>query len=80
MNTPNGARYFRPPKLLDQLRDRVRLKHYSRRTEQAYVQWVKGDICFHGKRKLAAMGKAEVGAFLTSLAADRNVAASTQRR
>ncbi len=67
-----------PPRLLDQLRDRIRLKHYSRRTEQAYVQWVKRYIYFHGKRHPAEMGKAEVEAFLTSLAVERNVAASTQ--
>ena len=66
------------PKLLDQLRDRLRLKHYSLRTEQAYLQWVKRYIFFHGKRHPADMGKAEVEAFLTSLAVDRNVAASTQ--
>jgi integron integrase len=67
-----------PPRLLDQLRDRIRLKHYSRRTEQAYVQWVKRYIYFHGKRHPVEMGKAEVEAFLTSLAVERNVAASTQ--
>ncbi|MEW5787673.1 MAG: integron integrase [Pseudomonadota bacterium] len=66
------------PKLLDQLRDRIRLKHYSLRTEQAYLQWVKRYILFHGKRHPAEMGKAEVEAFLTSLAVERNVTASTQ--
>ncbi len=67
-----------PPKLLDQLRDRIRLKHYSLRTEQAYLQWAKRYIYFHGKRHPADMGKEEVEAFLTSLAVDRNVTASTQ--
>lgn len=66
------------PKLLDQLRDRIRLKHYSLRTEQAYLQWVKRYILFHGKRHPADLGKEEIEAFLTSLAVDRNVAASTQ--
>ncbi|MFC3669567.1 integron integrase [Uliginosibacterium paludis] len=66
------------PKLLDQLRDRLRLKHYSIRTEQAYLHWVKRFILFHGKRHPAEMGKDEVEAFLTALAVDRNVAASTQ--
>lgn len=68
----------RPPKLLDQLRDRIRLKHYSLRTEQAYVQWVKRYIFFHGKRHPAETGKTEIEAFLTSLAVERNVTASTQ--
>lgn len=79
MDTPENSRpSARPPRLLDQLRDRIRLKHYSRRTELAYVQWVKRYIHFHGKRHPAELGKAEVEAFLTSLAVDRNVAASTQ--
>jgi integron integrase len=64
--------------LLDQLRDRLRLRHYSLRTEQAYVHWVKRYILFHGKRHPAEMGKAEVEAFLTHLAVERHVAASTQ--
>jgi integrase len=68
----------RPPKLLDQLRDRIRVKHYSIRTEQAYVQWVKRYIFFHGMRHPNEMGKPEVEAFLTALAVDRKVAASTQ--
>jgi len=51
-----------PPRLLDQLRDRLRLRHYSLRTEQAYIHWVKRYILFHGKRHPAEMGKAEVGA------------------
>jgi integron integrase len=67
-----------PPKLLDQVRERIRLKHYSLRTEQAYVHWVKRYIIFHGKRHPAEMGKAEIEGFLTSLAVDRNVSASTQ--
>jgi site-specific recombinase XerD len=64
--------------LLDQLRDRLRLRHYSLRTEQAYIHWVKRYILFHGKRHPAEMGKAEVEAFLTHLAVERHVAASTQ--
>jgi len=67
-----------PPKLLDQVRDRLRLKHYSLRTEQAYVGWIKRYIIFHGKRHPAEMGKPELEAYLTSLAVDRNVSASTQ--
>jgi integron integrase len=72
-STPDHA-----PKLLDQLRNRIRLKHYSLRTEQAYLQWVKRYILFHGKRHPADLGKEEIESFLTSLAVDRNVAASTQ--
>lgn len=68
------------PKLLDQLRDRIRVKHYSIRTEQAYIQWVKRYILFHGKRHPSEMGKTEIEAFLTSLAVERNVSASTQNQ
>lgn len=67
-----------PPRLLDQVRDQLRLKHYSLRTEQAYVGWIKRYIIFHGKRHPAEMGKPELESFLTSLAVQRNVSASTQ--
>ncbi|HEX5126526.1 MAG TPA: integron integrase [Rhodocyclaceae bacterium] len=66
------------PKLLVQVRDRLRLKHYSIRTEAAYLGWIKRYILFHDKRHPGEMGKREVEAFLTSLAVERNVAASTQ--
>ena len=68
----------RAPKLLDQLRDAIRTKHYSLRTEQAYVQWVRRYIHFHGLRHPSELGKEHVEAFLTSLAVERHVAASTQ--
>jgi hypothetical protein len=67
-----------PPRLLDPLRNRFRLRHYSLRTEQAYVHRMKRYIMFHGKRHPAEVGKAEVEAFLTRLAVERHVAASTQ--
>ena len=67
-----------PPKLLDQVRDRVRRLGYAKRTELSYVGWIKRYILFHGKRHPKEMGKAEVEAFLSSLAVERNVAASTQ--
>lgn len=67
-----------PPRLLDQVRERLRLKHYSKRTEAAYVHWIKRYIFFHGKRHPLELGKEEVEAFLTSLAVERNVAAATQ--
>ncbi len=68
----------RSPKLLDQVRVRMRTRHYSLRTEQSYLHWIKRFIVFHGKRHPREMGAAEVEAFLSSLATDRNVAASTQ--
>lgn len=70
----------RPPKLLDQLRERIRVKHYSIRTEQAYVDWARRFILFHGKRHPRQMGAAEVEAFLSHLAVERNVSASTQNQ
>ena len=69
-----------PPRLLDQVREKLRLKHYSIRTEQAYLDWIKRFILFHGKKHPAAMAALEVEAFLTHLAVDRNVAASTQNQ
>ncbi len=68
------------PRLLDQVRNVLRRKHYSIRTEQSYVDWIKRFILFHGKRHPAQMGKIEVIAFLTHLAVQRNVAASTQNQ
>ncbi|HXQ24021.1 MAG TPA: phage integrase N-terminal SAM-like domain-containing protein, partial [Candidatus Acidoferrales bacterium] len=68
------------PKLLDQVRDAIRTRHYSYRTEEAYVGWIRRFILFHGKRHPADMGKAEIGQFLTALAVKRNVAASTQNQ
>ncbi|MBT1074924.1 integron integrase [Geobacter grbiciae] len=66
------------PRLLDILRTRIRLKHYSLRTEQTYTEWAKRYILFHGKRHPAEMGKEEVEAFLSHLAVKHNVSASTQ--
>lgn len=68
------------PRLLDEVRNRIRAKHYSRRTEQSYTHWIKRFILFHGKRHPNDMGAKEVEAFLSSLAVDRNVSASTQRQ
>ncbi|GAA5160446.1 integron integrase [Viridibacterium curvum] len=64
--------------MLVQMRERLRVKHYSLRTEQAYLGWVRRFVHFHGLRHPSGMGKAEVEAFLTSLAVERNVAAATQ--
>lgn len=68
------------PRLLDQVRAAIRARHYSRRTEQAYVHWIRRFIVFHGKRHPRELGAAEVTAFVTWLAVDRRVAASTQNQ
>jgi integron integrase len=68
------------PRLLDQVRGKIRLKHYSLRTEQAYLDWIKRFIRHHGKRHPREMGAAEVEAFLTHLAVAGRVAASTQNQ
>jgi len=70
----------RPRKLLDQVRDAIRLKHYSYRTEQTYVGWIRRYIIFHGKRHPKDMGNVEVEAFLTHLAVEGHVSASTQNQ
>ncbi len=69
-----------PQKLLDRMRDILRTQHYSLRTEQAYVEWVRRFILFHQKRHSKDMGVPEVEAFLTYLALERHVAASTQNQ
>lgn len=66
------------PRLIPTVRDTLRVRHYSRRTEEAYIGWIKRYIFFHNKRHPASMGGEEVNAFLTSLAVDGNVSASTQ--
>lgn len=68
------------PRLLDQLRERIRYLHYSRRTEEAYLFWCRAFIRWHGLRHPAEMGGPEVEAFLTYLAADRGLAPSTHRQ
>jgi integron integrase len=68
------------PRLLDQVREKIRLKHYSLRTEQAYLDWIKRFILFHGKKHPRQLGAGDVEAFLTHLAAVRNVSSSTQNQ
>lgn len=82
MNIMAGEKAFTPqaPKLLDQVQDRLRLKHYSIRTETQYLQWIRRFILFHGKRHPKDMGRQEVEAFLTHLAVEGKVAASTQNQ
>ena len=67
-------------KLLDQVRERIRYLHYSRRTEEAYVHWCRAFIRFHGIRHPAEMGGPEVEAYLSWLSNDREVAVSTHRQ
>ena len=68
------------PRLLDRVRERIRVKHYSLRTEDAYLHWIRRFIFFHGKRHPRAMGGAEVEAFLSHLATAGRVAPSTQNQ
>ncbi len=70
----------REKKLLDRVRDAIRTKHYPIRTEEAYVNWIKRFILFHDKRHPQEMEAAEIEEFLTHLAVDKNVAASTQNQ
>jgi len=68
------------PRFLDLVRERIRVKHYSIRMEEAYVGWIKRFIFFHNKRHPAEMGKLEMEQFLTHLAVDKKVAVSTQNQ
>jgi integron integrase len=70
----------KPPKLLDRVRAAIRARHYSRRTEEAYVDWIRRFILFHGKRHPLTMGAPEVSSFLSSLAVRGKVSASTQNQ
>lgn len=68
------------PRLLDRVRRELRVRHYSIRTEETYIQWIKRFIFFHNKRHPSEMAEPEVTAFLTWLATDRKVSASTQNQ
>jgi len=68
------------PRLLQRVHEAIRVRHYSRRTEEAYVHWIKRLIYFHGKRHPETVGEAEVTAFLNHLAVERHVAAATQNQ
>jgi len=67
-------------KLLDQVRDVIRMKHYSLRTEKAYIYWIRRYILFHNKKHPKEMAEKEVSAFLSYLAVRENVAAATQNQ
>jgi integron integrase len=77
--TPRGPE-ARKPKLLEQVREAIRIRHYSLRTEEAYVGWIKRFILFHGKRHPLEMGEQEIAQFLSALAIDHRVSASTQNQ
>lgn len=68
------------PRLLDQVRAAIRTRHYSLRTEQAYCHWIKRFVIYHGKRHPLDIGAAEIEAFLSHLATERDVSASTQNQ
>jgi integron integrase len=76
---PTGAS-SNPPRLLEQVRNAIRLRHYSLRTEQSYLDWIKRFILFHHKKHPKDMGAAEVEQFLSHLAVEDKVAASTQNQ
>ncbi len=69
-----------PPTLLNQFRTALRIRHYSLRTEESYVQWMRRFIQFHGRRHPSQMGAKEVAAFLSDLAVERSVSPSTQNQ
>jgi hypothetical protein len=71
-------RQDKPPKLLEQVREVIRARHYSLRTEETYLSWMKRFILFHDKRHPREMGRHEVQQFLSHLAVEGHVAASTQ--
>ncbi len=72
-NFPDKSTTTKPPKLLDQVRDKLRVKHYSIRTEQVYVGWIKRYIHFHGKRHPNNLVAQDIEAFLTHLAVPARV-------
>jgi integrase len=93
MHTPDGNQFkhhelgvnadlppFQSVKLLDQVRERLRYRHYSIRTEQAYCHWIRGFILFHGKRHPRDLGCSEIEAYLSWLASERRVAVSTHKQ
>ena len=80
MESGNAPSEPKPQKLLDRVRSAIRLRHYSPRTEEAYVGWIRRFVIFHHKRHPTEMGDEEVRQFLSDLAEKRNVSASTQNQ
>ena len=79
-NLGSASSSAQPPKLLDRLREALRSRHYSRRTEQTYCHWVKRFIYFHNLHHPAQMAEPEINAYLTHLAVKEKVSASTQNQ
>jgi len=77
---PSGVTPAQPPRLLDSVRAQIRLRHYSIRTEQAYLGWIRRFILANGKRHPREMGGDEVAAFLSRLATEGKVAPATQNQ
>ncbi len=65
-------------RLLEEVRDKIRLKHYSLKTERSYIGWIKRYIFFHNKRHPVQMGKTEIESFLSWLASEQRVSPTTQ--
>src|SRR3989304_5397855 len=80
MTQPNSPTPPKEKKLLDQYRDIINLKHYSPRTGDTYIVWVKEYILFHNKRHPKEMGAPEINQFLTHLASEKKISASTQNQ
>ena len=80
LNIPNKVTNLTKPKLLDQVSKEIQTRHYSRRTEKTYRNWIKQFVLFHNKRHPIEMGESEVNKFLSHLATERNVSASTQNQ
>ena len=77
MNNPTLLR-DNTPRLIDQFRQRIRVRHYRVRTERSYLEWIRRYIVFHGRRHPRHLGPNHLTAFLSSLATDGHVSASTQ--
>src|SRR5262245_63553327 len=80
MSMPHDVARVAGPRLLDRVRDRLRVKHYSIRTEEQYVSWIRRYVLFHEKRHPREMGPREIEAFLTHLAVTGRVSSSTQNQ
>jgi hypothetical protein len=76
----SGPSQASKPRLLDQIRQLMRLRHYSLRTEEAYIGWIRRYILFHGKRHPRDLGESDIASFLSSLAVKGQVAAATQTK
>lgn len=80
LHSDDNTKAAQSPKLVEQVWSRLRVKHYSIRTERSYVDWIKRFIWFHGKRHPKEMGVLEMEAYLSHLTVQRNVSASTQNQ